>query len=94
MNFSIVKKKNTVNQLSALKTNYYQWIILIKIQIANDNLLLLEYMIKYGNTLSSQHGQTTHVLLGRNQYSGLESMLVMMQNNIAQKRIVQQLDVR
>jgi hypothetical protein len=30
----------------------------------------------------------------RNQYSGLESMLVMMQNNIAQKRIVQQLDVR
>jgi hypothetical protein len=40
------KTKNyTVNQLSAL-ANYYQWIILIKKQIANDNLLLLEYMIK------------------------------------------------
>jgi hypothetical protein len=28
------------------KNNYYQWIVLDKNKIANENLLLLEYMIK------------------------------------------------
>jgi hypothetical protein len=55
-----------------------------KIQIANDNLLLLEYMIKVWkyaiNTTWTNHPRITR----RNPY-GLESMLVMMQNSIAKK---------
>ena len=48
---SSVEKENknyTINQLKALaKTNYYQWLVLNKkIKIADDNLLLLDYMIK------------------------------------------------
>jgi outer membrane protein TolC len=84
-------KNYTVNQLSALaKTNYYQWIILDKkIQIANDNLLLLEYMIK-SMEIRYQYNmdKLPTYYKAKSQYSGLESMLVMMQNSIAQKRIV------
>jgi outer membrane protein TolC len=84
-------KNYTVNQLNALaKTNYYQWIILDKkIQIANDNLLLLEYMIK-SMEIRYQYNmdKLPTYYKAKSQYSGLESMLVMMQNNIAQKRIV------
>lgn len=48
---SSVEKENknyTLNQLYAIaKTNYYQWLVLNKkVKVANDNLLLLKYMIK------------------------------------------------
>jgi outer membrane protein TolC len=81
-------KNYTVNQLSALaKTNYYQWIILDKkIQIANDNLLLLEYMIK-SMEIRYQYNmdKLPTYYKAKSQYSGLESMLVMLENSIAQK---------
>jgi outer membrane protein TolC len=84
-------KNYTVNQLSALaKTNYYQWIILDKkIQIANDNLLLLEYMIK-SMEIRYQYNmdKLPTYYKAKSQYSGLQSMLVMLENSIAQKRIM------
>jgi outer membrane protein TolC len=84
-------KNYTVNQLNALaKTNYYQWMVLDKkIKIANDNLLLLEYMIK-SMEIRYQYNmdKLPTYYKAKSQYSGLQSMLVMMQNNISQKRIV------
>jgi outer membrane protein TolC len=84
-------KSYTVNQLNALaKANYYQWIVLDKkIKIANDNLLLLEYMIK-SMEIRYQYNmdKLPTYYKAKSQYSGLQSMLVMMQNNISQKRIV------
>jgi len=84
-------KNYTINQLNALaKTNYYQWIVLDKkIQVANDNLLLLKYMIK-SMEIRYQYNmdKLPTYYKAKSQYSGLESMLVMMQNSIAQKRIV------
>lgn len=87
-----VENKNyTINQLNALaKTNYYQWLVLDKkIKIANDNLLLLEYMIK-SMEIRYQYNmdKLPTYYKAKSQYSGLQSMLVMMENNIAQKRIV------
>jgi outer membrane protein TolC len=84
-------KSYTVNQLNALaKANYYQWIVLDKkIKIANDNLLLLEYMIK-SMEIRYQYNmdKLPTYYKAKSQYSGLQSILVMMQNNISQKRIV------
>jgi outer membrane protein TolC len=84
-------KNYTINQLNALaKTNYYQWLVLNKkLKIANDNLLLLDYMIKsmeiryqYNMDKMSAHYKATA------RYSELENTVVMMQNEIAQKRIM------
>ncbi|MGO4904557.1 TolC family protein [Flavobacterium sp. W20_MBD1_R3] len=84
-------KNYTANQLNALaKTNYYQWMVLDKkIKIANDNLLLLEYMIK-SMEIRYQYNmdKLPTYYKAKSQYSGLQSMLVMMENNVAQKRIV------
>ncbi|MGO4817491.1 TolC family protein [Flavobacterium sp. W22_SRS_FP1] len=84
-------KSYTVNQLNALaKANYYQWVVLDKkIKIANDNLLLLEYMIK-SMEIRYQYNmdKLPTYYKAKSQYSGLQSMLVMMQNGISQKRIV------
>lgn len=84
-------KNYTANQLNALaKANYYQWLVLDKkIKIANDNLLLLEYMIK-SMEIRYQYNmdKLPTYYKAKSQYSGLQSMLVMLQNNIAQKRIV------
>lgn len=87
-----VENKNyTLNQLNALaKTNYYQWLVLNKkLKIANDNLLLLNYMIKsmeiryqYNMDKMSAHYKATA------RYSELENMTVMIQNEISQKRIM------
>jgi outer membrane protein TolC len=83
-------KSYTVNQLNALaKANYYQWIVLDKkIKIANDNLLLLEYMIK-SMEIRYQYNmdKLPTYYKAKSQYSGLQSMLVMMQNSVSQKRI-------
>lgn len=91
---SSVEKENknyTINQLNALaKTNYYQWIVLNKkIKIANDNLLLLDYMIK-SMEIRYQYNmdKLPTYYKAKSQYSVLQSMIVMLQNDIAQKRIM------
>lgn len=91
---SSVEKENknyTINQLNALaKTNYFQWLVLNKkIKIADDNLLLLDYMIK-SMEIRYQYNmdKLPTYYKAKSQYSVLQSMIVMLQNDIAQKRIV------
>ena len=91
---SSVEKENknyTVNQLKALaKTNYYQWLVLNKkIKIADDNLLLLDYMIK-SMEIRYQYNmdKLPTYYKAKSQYSALESMILMLQNDISQKRIM------
>lgn len=91
---SSVEKENknyTINQLNALaKTNYYQWLVLNKkIKIADDNLLLLDYMIK-SMEIRYQYNmdKLPTYYKAKSQYSALQSMIVMLQNDIAQKRIM------
>lgn len=84
-------KNYTINQLNALaKTNYYQWLVLNKkIKIANDNLLLLDYMIK-SMEIRYQYNmdKLPTYYKAKSQYSILQSMVVMLQNDISQKRIM------
>jgi outer membrane protein TolC len=84
-------KNYTINQLNALaKTNYYQWLVLNKkLKVANDNLLLLDYMIKsmeirykYSMDKMSTHYKATA------RYNELENSILMMQNEICQKRVM------
>jgi outer membrane protein TolC len=91
---SSVEKENknyTINQLKALaKTNYFQWLVLNKkIKIANDNLLLLEYMIK-SMEIRYQYNmdKLPTYYKAKSQYSTLQSMILMLQNDISQKRIM------
>lgn len=91
---SSVEKENknyTINQLKSLaKTNYYQWLVLNKkIKIANDNLLLLGYMIK-SMEIRYQYNmdKLPTYYKAKSQYSLLESMILMLQNDISQKRIM------
>ncbi len=91
---SSVEKENknyAINQLYALaKTNYYEWVVLNKkIKIANDNLLLLNYMIK-SMEIRYQYNmdKLPTYYKAKSQYSKLESMIVMLQNDISQKRIM------
>ena len=84
-------KNYTSNQLNAIaKTNYYQWLIgNKKIKIANDNLLLLEYMIK-SMEIRYQYNmdKLPTYYKAKSQYSILENMIVMLQNDISQKQIM------
>lgn len=84
-------KNYTLNQLNAIaKTNYYQWIVLNKkIKIANDNLLLLEYMIK-SMEIRYQYNmdKLPTYYKAKSQYSVQESRIVMLKNEISQKRII------
>lgn len=91
---SSVEKENkgyTINQLKALaKTNYYQWLVLNKkLKIANDNLLLLGYMIK-SMEIRYQYNmdKLPTYYKAKSQYGTLQSMIVMLQNDIYQKRIM------
>ena len=91
---SSVEKENknyTINQLKALaKTNYYQWLVLNKkIKIADDNLLLLNYMIK-SMEIRYQYNmdKLPTYYKAKSQYSASESMIVMLKNGISQKRIM------
>jgi outer membrane protein TolC len=91
---SSVEKENknyTINQLKSLaKTNYYQWLVLNKkIKIADDNLLLLDYMIK-SMEIRYQYNmdKLPTYYKAKSQYSALESMILMLQNDISQKRIM------
>lgn len=87
----IENKNYTINQLKALaKTNYYQWLVLNKkIKIANDNLLLLDYMIK-SMEIRYQYNmdKLPTYYKAKSQYSALENMILMLQNDISQKRIM------
>lgn len=84
-------KKYTINQLNALaKTNYYQWLVLDKqTKIIKENLLLLEYMIK-SMEIRYQYNmdKLPTYYKAKSSYNEMQSMEVMLQNNIAQKRIV------
>ncbi len=91
---SSVEKENknyTLNQLYAIaKTNYYQWLTLNKkIKVANDNLLLLNYMIK-SMEIRYQYNmdKLPTYYKAKSQYNELESMIIMLQNDISQKRIM------
>jgi outer membrane protein TolC len=90
---SSVEKENknyTINQLNALaKNNYYQGIVLgKKIKIAEDNLLLLDYMIK-SMEIRYQYNmdKLPTYYKAKSQYNALESEIVMLNNSIAQKKI-------
>lgn len=81
----------TLNQLEAIaKANYYQWLILNKkIKVAQENLSLLEYMIKsMGIRYQYNMDKLPTYYKAKSQYSALESMIVMLKNQIAQKRIM------
>ena len=98
---SSVEKENknyTINQLKALaKTNYYQWLVLNKkIKIADDNLLLLDYMIK-SMEIRYQYNmdKLPTYYKAKSQYSTLQSMILMLKNDISQKKIyAEYLDVK
>lgn len=84
-------KNYAINQLNALaKTNYYKWIILDKkLIVANDNLLLLNYMIK-SMEIRYQYNmdKLPTYYKAKSQYSNLQSITVMLENDIAQKKIM------
>ena len=90
---SVVKENKgyTINQLQALaKANYYQWLVLTKkMKILNENLLLLDYMIKTMEIRFQYNmDKLSPYYKAKSQYGSLESMLVMIKNNITQKRIM------
>mgnify|MGYP001163329383 FL=1 len=91
---SSVEKENknyTLNQLYALaKTNYHEWMIISKkVKIANENLQLLAYMIK-SMEIRYQYNmdKLPTYYKAKSNYSSLESMIVMLKNDISQKMIV------
>ena len=82
-------KNYTLNQLNALaKTYYYEWItIKKKIKIAQDNIQLLEYMIKsmeirYQYNLDKFPTYYTE----KSQLATLQSMIVMLENDVSQRK--------
>ncbi len=84
-------KNYTLNILNAAaKTNYYQWLVLNKkLKIAKENLLLLSYMIK-SMEIRYQYNmdKLPTYYKAKSQYATTESMIVMLQNDITQKRIM------
>lgn len=91
---SSVEKENknyTLNQLNAFaKINYYQWMILNKKnKIINENLQLLEYMIK-SMEIRYQYNMDNlpTYYKAKSKLGELQNMLVMLQNDISQKRIM------
>jgi outer membrane protein TolC len=89
---SLVESENknfTLNQLNALaKTYYYEWIIIKKkIKIAQDNLLLLDYMIK-SMEIRYQYNmdKLPSYYKAKSQRATLESMIVMLENDVSQRK--------
>jgi len=82
-------KNFTLNQLNALaKTYYYEWIIINKkIKIAQDNLLLLDYMIK-SMEIRYQYNmdKLPSYYKAKSQYANLQSMIVMLENDVSQRK--------
>lgn len=89
---SMVESENknfTLNQLNALaKTYYYEWIIIKKkIKIAEDNLQLLDYMIK-SMEIRYQYNmdKLPSYYKAKSQYATLQSMIVMLGNDVSQRK--------
>jgi len=89
---SLVESENknfTLNQLNALaKTYYYEWIIIKKkIKIAEDNLQLLDYMIK-SMEIRYQYNmdKLPSYYKAKSQYATLQSMIVMLGNDVSQRK--------
>ncbi len=84
-------KNYTINQLNALaKNNYCQWLVLDKkIAVVQENILLLEYMIK-SMEIRYQYNmdKLSTYYKAKSKYNEWQSRLVMLQNNISQKRIM------
>ncbi|MGL2986386.1 TolC family protein [Flavobacterium sp. RSSA_27] len=82
-------KNFTLNQLNALaKTYYYEWIInKKKIKIAQDNLLLLDYMIK-SMEIRYQYNmdKLPSYYKAKSQYAVLQAMIVMLENDVTQRK--------
>lgn len=82
-------KNFTLNQLNALaKTYYYEWIIIKKkTKIAQDNLLLLDYMIK-SMEIRYQYNmdKLPSYYKAKSQYATLQSMIVMLENDVSQRK--------
>lgn len=82
-------KNYTLNQLNALaKTYYYEWIIIKKkTKIAQDNLLLLDYMIK-SMEIRYQYNmdKLPSYYKAKSQYATLQSMIVMLDNDTSQRK--------
>lgn len=82
-------KNFTLNQLNALaKTYYYEWIIIKKkIKIAEDNLQLLDYMIK-SMEIRYQYNmdKLPSYYKAKSQYATLQSMIVMLENDVSQRK--------
>jgi outer membrane protein TolC len=84
-------KNYTINVLNAAaKSNYYQLLILNKkIKIAKNNLLLLDYMIKSMEIrYQFNMDKLPTYYKAKSQYAASESMIVMLENDISQKRIM------
>lgn len=84
-------KNYTINQLYALaKANYYQWIIIDKkINVLKENLSLLDYMVK-SMEIRYQYNmdKLPNYYKAKSQYSSFQNMIVMLENERAQKRIM------
>jgi outer membrane protein TolC len=82
-------KNYTLNQLNALaKTYYYEWItIKKKIKIAQDNIQLLEYMIK-SMEIRYQYNmdKLPSYYKAKSQLATLQSMIVMLENDVSQRK--------
>jgi outer membrane protein TolC len=89
---SLVESENknfTLNQLNALaKTYYFEWIIINKkIKIAQDNLQLLNFMIK-SMEIRYQYNidKLSSYYKAKSQYATLQSMIVMLENDVSQRK--------
>ncbi len=82
-------KNFILNQLNAFaKTYYYEWIISKKkIKIAQDNLQLLDYMIKSMEIrYQFNMDKLPSYYKAKSQYAALESMIVTLENDISQRK--------
>lgn len=91
---SSVEKENkayTLNQLKAMaKANYYEWLIANKkLKVGNDNLLLMQYMIK-SMEIRYQYNmeKLPDYYKAKSQYGKLQAMLAMLENDREQKKIM------
>ncbi len=84
-------KNYTINQLYALaKTNFNQLIIIDKkIYILKENLALIEYMVKSMEIRYEYNmDKLPNYYKAKSQYSSFENMIIMLENERAQKRIM------
>lgn len=84
-------KNYTINQLYALaKMSYNQWIIIDKkINVLKENLALIDYMVK-SMEIRYQYNmdKLASYYKAKSQYSSFQNMIIMLENERSQKRIV------